>query len=198
MYREFLLELQKLWTNSVSKIVFYYDQSKHQFCLYASTVSSADFMQNMKEGMQYCLPVPTSSYNVLSPFIHPALFSVCIPQVILRTDGKKTPLTPPYDCPFKVICRTQKHFSISVNGKNCDIIVDLFKQPSLLSDYSSTNVPFLPMPSQFVDPDNSCTVPPASSPPQPVQYPDPSPDDTSALPRQTRCIQAVGFPASYM
>ena len=45
-------------------------------------------------------------------------------HVFLRHDAVRKPLQPPYDGPYKVLKRTDKHFTIAVKGKNEVVSID--------------------------------------------------------------------------
>ena len=48
-------------------------------------------------------------------------------HVFLRHDAVCKPLQPPYDGPYKVLKRTDKHFTIAVKGKNEVVSIDRLK-----------------------------------------------------------------------
>ena len=68
-------------------------------------------------------------------------------HVFLRYDAVKKPLQKPYDGPYKVIKRQDKHFTLDVKGSYTVVSIDRLK-PAYLDD-SFTTVPteLLPSPS---------------------------------------------------
>ena len=48
-------------------------------------------------------------------------------HVFVRNDTIKPPLKSPYSGPFKVIGRTEKYFTIAVNGKQDTVSIDRIK-----------------------------------------------------------------------
>nr|VZI41426.1 unnamed protein product [Spirometra erinaceieuropaei] len=62
--------------------------------------------------------------------------------VLVRQDAVHRPLQPPYDGPYKVLRRSDKHFVIERNGKTDTVSIDRVK-PAFLDDCQST----LPQPS---------------------------------------------------
>ena len=62
-------------------------------------------------------------------------------HVFLRHDAVKKPLQPPYDGPYKVIKRRDKHFTLDVKGSESVVSIDRFK-PAYLDEW--TDVPTAP------------------------------------------------------
>ena len=64
-------------------------------------------------------------------------------HVFVRHDSVRKPLQPPYDGPFPIISRTDKHFTIAINGRNDTISIDRLKPAHIDSEdsQSSQNTP---------------------------------------------------------
>ena len=67
-------------------------------------------------------------------------------HVFVRHDAVKRPLQPPYDGPYRVVKRTDKHFTLSINGRNDTVSIDRIKPAHLdiehsTSEHSSTTTP---------------------------------------------------------
>ena len=61
-------------------------------------------------------------------------------HVFIRHDAVRKPLQPPYDGPYRVIKRTDKHFTIDINGRNDTVSIDRFKPAHLdTDDFHSTS-----------------------------------------------------------
>ena len=53
----------------------------------------------------------------------------------IRNDGHKRPLEQPYSGPYRVVCRSDKCFTVSVSGRDKMVSVDLLKPAFILADY---------------------------------------------------------------
>ncbi|KAG8175045.1 hypothetical protein JTE90_026024 [Oedothorax gibbosus] len=83
------------------------------------------FLQHLRKAMCELSPANTSWHNKPFHYIHPSL-QTCT-HVFVRNDAVKPPLTPPYNGPYPVQKRTEKHFTISINGKSAVIGLDRLK-----------------------------------------------------------------------
>ncbi|GFY52387.1 hypothetical protein TNIN_111541 [Trichonephila inaurata madagascariensis] len=61
---------------------------------------------------------------------------------LVRVEGLKPSLTAPYQGPFVVLSRTNKHFTIKINDRTSTISIDRLKPTFLLNDTDSTKEPF--------------------------------------------------------
>ena len=100
-------------------------------------------------------------------------------HVFVRHDSVRKPLQPPYDGPFPVISRTDKHFTIALNSRNDTISIDRLKPAHLDIEYSNST-------------SNSNTTAPLRAP-QPPTHPTPLPQTTPTS-RTTRSGRRVRFP----
>ena len=98
-------------------------------------------------------------------------------HVFIRHDGVRKPLQPSYDGPFPVISRTDKHFTISMHGRNDTVSIDCLKPAHL---YSSSSTPV----------HSHTTV----SSPSPSQHANIPPTTTPTSTRTTRSGRRVHFP----
>ena len=99
---------------------------------------ATDFADKLRIAMAKLKPSPPRhSYNTRSNFVHKSLESCT--HVFVRTDSVKTPLQSPYEGPFKVIEKNEKHFKI-IKGNNEDLIsIDRCK-PAYLESESAINL----------------------------------------------------------
>ena len=105
-------------------------------------------------------------------------------HVFVRHDAVRKPLQPPYDGPYKVMARTDKYFTLDVNGRQDTVSIDRLKAAHL--DQPTTGAP-LP------------TEPVVTSPAEPVLLvPSPQPSTPPPAPpasRTTRSGRRVHWPA---
>lgn len=124
----------------------------------------AVFLQLLCENMRRIAPIPASAHCKGSPFVHPSL-ELCT-HVFIRNDSVKSPLTQPYNGPFRVLKRTDKNFTVMVKGKEAVISVDRLKPAFLANDTDSEELLPAPVPTAVQAPlplpkpaDTSSTVP---------------------------------------
>ena len=103
-------------------------------------------------------------------------------HVFVRHDAVKKPLQPPYDGPYLVIKRTDKHFTLNINGRNDTVSIDRLKPAHI--DHTHPP-PQLQPPSTLLP---STTRPP----PQPSQTP--ATPTTPTATTRTRSGRHVHFP----
>jgi len=94
-------------------------------------------------------------------------------KVFIRHDAVRHPLRPPYDGPYTVLSRTDKHYTIDVDGKTSIISIDRLKPAHVDADAS---------------PSTSADMPTSSPPPQSTDV------ATSSLTGRTRSGRHVHFP----
>lgn len=108
--------------------------------------TTTDFAINLREAMQNLRPTETTWHGQRGVFVHSDL-NTC-KQVFVRNDSIRPSLSLPYDGPFEVISRNEKHFKILVNGRLVNISIDRLKpaylaeeqaQPQWNSDSTTTN-----------------------------------------------------------
>ena len=102
-----------------------------------SSTDPSDFVSQLKAHMQQLRPSPPRS-TPRGSHVSDAL-STCT-HVFLRVDRVRKPLEPPYNGPYLVIARTDKHFTIEINGRKETVSLDRLKPahidstPNLSSD----------------------------------------------------------------
>ena len=125
---------------------------------------------------------PTSSHV-------PSDFTSCT-HVFVRHDAVRKPLRQPYDGPFKILHRSDKHFTLAIKDKPQTISLDRLKPAHLEADLVDTavcppppTVPAVPPPSSS-DTLQSSTNAPSIQPPAPT-------------PHATRSGRRVHFPQRF-
>ena len=112
-------------------------------------VDPSSFISRLRQSMQSQQFVSTQWHGSPNTYLPPDLHSAS--HVYVRRDAHKPPLTRPYTGPFRVLRRSDKHFTLEVNGKLEEVTVDRLKPAKLESDQ-------IPLTS------NSPTPPPHQSP----------------------------------
>lgn len=96
-----------------------------EFLVDSKFIPQSDFVKRLSRNMDLIRPVETSHHTIRKPFIHPKLNDAT--HVFVRKEGIKTSLNPPYNGPFMVLQRHNKHFQVNVNGKLQNISIDRLK-----------------------------------------------------------------------
>ncbi|GFS64675.1 transposon Ty3-I Gag-Pol polyprotein [Nephila pilipes] len=99
----------------------------------------SEFLLRLRETFRTLKPTPASCHSSTSCFMHTAL-KTCS-HVFVRVEGFKPSLTTPYQGPFEVLSRTDKHFTNNINDRTSTISIDRLKPAFLLNDTDSTKVP---------------------------------------------------------
>ena len=126
---------------------------------FISLENSLSHLLHLKQLSPTHLPMFTNSKRTCIQFdlLHPASHStttslmVCQQQhVLIRHDGVRKPLQPTYDGPYPVVKRTDKDFTICINGRNDTVSVDRLKPAHL--DAVLTHPTLQPLSSHHVNP----------------------------------------------
>ena len=113
------------------------------FCENSNNSTQTDFANLLRGAMRELRPRDTAWHGQRNVFVHPDLQSCT--NVFVRNDSIRPSLSSPYDGPFKVLARTEKHYKISMNGRNAFVSVDRLKpaytiieQPSVYDRAATT------------------------------------------------------------
>lgn len=87
--------------------------------------------------MQRLRPVPTSHQNKLNIFVYPDL--KMISHVFVRKDYVLKPLEQPYDGPYPVEERKEKHFSVTIKGRDTNFSINRLKKLTFLFNDTDLN-----------------------------------------------------------
>ena len=153
----------------------------------SSMADPSNYVLQLKATMQKLQATPTRS--VPRPtYVNQALSSCT--HVFVRHDAVRKPLQQPYDGPYKVLKRAEKHYVVDVKGRRDTISLDRLK-PAHLESVAPSQVEQTPP--QASTP--SISTPPTSTPPQatPPTAATPTQPHTQPL-RATRTGRHVHWP----
>lgn len=97
----------------------------------SSVIDPTDYVSQLKANMQLILPTsprPSQRNSAVSDILSTAT------HVFIRHDAVRRPLQPPYDGPYPVVKRTDKHFTVNINGRNDTVSIDRLKPAHLDTD----------------------------------------------------------------
>ncbi|XP_071452910.1 uncharacterized protein [Hetaerina americana] len=127
-------------------------------------IAEAHFAAQLRGHMQQLHPLPITRHGEKAVFQHRDLASSS--QVFVRHEATKRALQPPYDGPFEVLNRTEKYFTLRVNGKESTVSIDRLKPAFFLKDDSPQDrmtTTSSPSESQEAEEQPRTTMPPASN-----------------------------------
>ena len=137
----------------------------------------SDFVSQLKSHIEILRPQPPRTTQRSSNIPHALLTAT---HVFVRHDGVRKPLQPPYDGPFPVIKRTDKHFTIALHNRTDTISIDRLKPAHLDSEISTPNTN-----TAYSNAQNN----------QPTPHSPPPPSHTPTDTRTTRSGRRVHFPS---
>ncbi len=159
-----------------------------------SSVDSSDYVSQLKTHMQQIRP---SQPRTTSRKSHVSeILSTCT-HVFIRHDAVRKPLQPPYDGPYPVLKRTDKHFTIDIRGRHDTVSLDRLKPAHLDIAINTPSVP--PPTSSPTHQDiaiNTPSVPPPTS--SPTQQAAPSQQTTPQITRSGRRVHWPKHLSSYV
>ena len=88
----------------------------------------SDYVSQLKAHMQLIRPPPPRPTQRNS-YVSVALSTAT--HVFIRNDAVRKPLQPPYDGPYPVVKRTDKHFVVDINGRKDTVSIDRLKAAHL-------------------------------------------------------------------
>ena len=83
------------------------------------------FVRDLQENFRKLSPLSPVHHGTAKTYLPRDLMSA--EQVYVRHDAHRGPLVRPYDGPFKVLCRSDKHFDILRNNKPTRVSIDRLK-----------------------------------------------------------------------
>ena len=114
----------------------------------------SNFVSQLKSHFQTVQPIATRQTQ-RSSHISDRLSTAT--HVFICHDGVRKPLQPPYDGPFPVISRTDKHFTISIHGRNDTVSIDRLKPAHLDSSCTFSHHRFKSFPCANIPPTTTPT-----------------------------------------
>ncbi|GFX14042.1 transposon Tf2-6 polyprotein [Trichonephila clavipes] len=97
-----------------------------------TTTCNQTYVSFLREKMRALQPIPTSAHSNSSMFV-PTKLKSCS-HVFLRIDSVQPPLSKNYTGPHKVIRRTDKVFTLLINGKRKTVSIDRVKPAYVWDD----------------------------------------------------------------
>ena len=131
----------------------YFDDSTNN----PDNLSLPNYVSELKSIMQHLKAIPPRATHNRQTYVHNDLLNCT--HVFVRHDAIRKPLQQPYDGPFPVIKRTDKHFTIQINNREDIISIDRLK-PAYMDTSDSHTTTSLP---PTTPPDTS--IPPSPSTP---------------------------------
>ena len=126
-----------------------------------STADPASYVHRLRTAMQQ-LRVPPVRPSQCQTHIPDSLHTCT--HVFVRHDAIRKPLQQPYDGPYKVLSRSDKHFTLDIQGTRKTVSLDCLKPTYLESTTTSQDTAMQPSPV-------TSTTPPAPPPTSPAPPP---------------------------
>ena len=125
------------------------------------SVEPSSYVSTLKSSMQHLQATPTRPAQ-RSVYISPAL-STCT-HVFIRHDATRRPLQQPYNGPYKVLKREDKHFVVDINGRHDTVSLDRLKPAHSEHHLPNPDVPTEQQPTPSPPPSTPPAIPPSPSP----------------------------------
>lgn len=140
--------------------------------------NSADFVRELRQHFQELRPVSGTRHGERKIFVFKDLATAT--HVFVRHDAVRRPLQHPYDGPYEVVSRHEKHFTLRIGARNVPVSIDRLKPAYILAD----NIPPEGAANPDDDDDEGYIVGPPRVNPVPVQdaVPPPPQQPAAALP----------------
>lgn len=104
-----------------------------------SKFEETEYVRRLSETMTSLRPPSRHCTSHKAPFLHQDL-KKCT-YVFLRNDAVRPPLTPPYDGPYEVLERHEKHYKIQLPLRTACVTLDRLKPAYVLQESEDTAVP---------------------------------------------------------
>ena len=124
------------------------------FAATSQPADPADFVQRLKTTMQQLQAPPVRPQQQRSSHIPNSLLTGT--HAFVRNDTVCKPLQSPYDGPYKVLARSDKHFTLDIHGQRRTVSVDRLK-PAHMATPTTAKIDRTPT--------NTAAAPPATTSP---------------------------------
>ena len=153
-----------------------------------SPVNPSDYVSQLKTHMQRIRP-PQPRPTRRNSHVSQSLLTCT--HVFIHHDAVRKPLQPPHDGPYLVLKRTDKHFTIDINGRKDTVSMDRLKPAHLDTTYTDITPPPIQKsaPAQRPTPTQKPAPPPTLSAPTQTSVP-----VQQNAPRVTRKGRQVHWP----
>lgn len=98
----------------------------------------SDFVQQLTDTMQEIRPIQTANHDKSKSFVFKKLADAT--HVFVRNDKVRPALQTPYDGPYPVISKQDKHFTVQIKGSKNNISIDRLK-PAFVELHHDENQP---------------------------------------------------------
>ncbi|XP_045466798.1 uncharacterized protein LOC123675484 [Harmonia axyridis] len=97
--------------------------------------NSDDFVRDLRQHFQALRPVSGTRHGERKIFVFKDLATAS--HVFVRHDAVRRPLQHPYDGPFEVVSRAEKHYTLRIHGTNVPVSIDRLKPAYIAVNESS-------------------------------------------------------------
>jgi len=95
---------------------------------------TSTFLRNLQTTMQHALPPSAIHKNKHQPYLPKDLSSTG--YVYIRVDKTRSPLERPYEGPFRIISKSDKYFTLDINGRSDKVSIDRLKTAFVGDNYN--------------------------------------------------------------
>ncbi|XP_064461876.1 uncharacterized protein LOC135372067 [Ornithodoros turicata] len=82
-------------------------------------------LDGIRDAIRAVQPTPTRLPASISPFVFKDIHTST--HVFIRNDATRAPLQPPYQGPFRVLQRTDRHFTVDIDGRHDTVSIERLK-----------------------------------------------------------------------
>lgn len=108
-------------------------------CADTSEDNSAEFVKELRQHLRSLRPTGGTRHGTKKTFVFKDLATT--DQVFVRRDSAKQPLQQPYDGPYQVIRRSDKTFTVQINGRSSTISIDRLKPAYTVTETTEEATP---------------------------------------------------------
>ena len=97
--------------------------------------TSSAFLRGLQTSMNNALPPPVKYHSSQPTCMPNTLFSTG--YVHIRVNGHRTPLQRPYTGPFRIISTSDKYFTLDINGRSDNVLIDRLKTACVYANHKT-------------------------------------------------------------